>query len=331
MRKEGNYTIEYYVNKTIGLSCNTKGNANNLTKNLPQYLKVTFDFSLLEIDNHDFLLLKPLNEVSLSTSQIVKFSKQILGKTGFPTLIQFKSLNSVQRRTLIRNRENFIVPDKQIYIPFLRMYLNESGNIQQLSDKEKLSPAAQLLLLYHLQKQSLEEMPFKDIAMILNYSKKTISLVTAELQKFNLCEVKSTTERNKVLYFKAEKRILWDIVSPLTDSPVHKVWYIQNEKIPLEMRLFDAYDTALAYYTFMAESSQISYAVDKRIFAEYQEKMQEFLHPEEGNVRLEIWKYNPAILANGHFIDRLSMILCYKGIDDERVNMEIGKLIEKIW
>jgi len=331
MRKEGNYNIENYVNKTIGISCNTKGQANEWTKNLPQYLKGTFDFSILDIDDQDFLLLKPLNKVNLPISQVVKFSKQIRKQTGLPTLIQFKILDSVRRRTLISNRENFIVPDKQIYIPFFRMYLKESGTIQPFADKEKLSPAAQLLLLYHLQKQSLEEVSFKDIAMILNYSKKTISLVVAELQNFNVCEVKLTDDRNKFLYFNSEKHALWDAVSPLMDSPIQKVWYIQKENIPMGIPLFSAYDTALAHYTFMADSSQISYAVDKRIFAKYQDKMQEFLHPEEGNVRLEVWKYNPAILAKEHFVDCLSLILCYKNIDDERINMEIKKLTDKIW
>ena len=331
MQKEGNYMIKDYVNKTIGLSCNTKGSANEWTKNLPQYLKGTFDFSLLEIDGQKFLLLKSMNEVNLPISQVVKFSKQVRKQTGLQTLIQFKTLDSVRRRTLISNKENFIVPDKQIYIPFFRMYLNENKSIQPITDKEKLSPAAQLLLLYHLQKQSLEEMPFKDIALILKYSKKTISLVIAELQNFNICHVKVTDDRNKVLYFQAKKRALWDMVSPLMDSPVQKVWYIPKENIPAEMQLFGTYDTALAHYTFIADFSQVSYAVDKRIFIEYQEKIQEFLHPEEGNIRLEIWKYNPAILTNENFVDCLSLVLCYKDIDDERVNMEIKKMIDKIW
>jgi hypothetical protein len=64
----------------------------------------------------------------------------------------------------------------------------------------------------------------------------------------------------------------------------------------------------------MTGSSQTSLAIDRKLFSEYQEKTQEFLHPEEGDVRLEVWKYNPALPANSQFIDRLSLALYYKNI-----------------
>jgi len=78
------------------------------------------------------------------------------------------------------------------------------------------------------------------------------------------------------------------------DSPVQKVWYIKKKAIPSCLQLFASYDTALAHYTFMSNTSQSSFAIGKNIFSEYQEFLQDFLHPKEGNIRLEIWKYNPA-------------------------------------
>jgi DNA-binding MarR family transcriptional regulator len=321
--------VEEYINKTIGLACKRKGPANDLIKNLPQFLKGTFNFSLLEIDGQDFLLLKLLSEINIPVSQVVKFSKQIRKQTGLPTLIRFNTLDSARRRTLISNRENFIIPDKQRYIPFLRMYLNESGSIQQISDKESLSPSAQLFLLYHLQKQPLGGLPFKDIADILGYSKKTISIVVAELQRLSVCEVEQVNERNKILRFNKHGRELWDSVSPLMTCPVQKVWYIEKKHLPANLPLYASYDTALAHYTFIADSSPSSLAIDRKVFSEYQEKLQDFLHPEEGDVRLEIWKYNPAPLANERFIDKLSLMLCYKDMDDERVRKEITGMINK--
>jgi DNA-binding MarR family transcriptional regulator len=330
MQKKSNYTLEKYVGQTIGLSFIDKGSAQNLVKGLPRYLKEAFHSSIVEIEGQDFLLIQPTTEIYLSTSQIVNFAGQIRRQTGKPTLIQFESMNNIRRRSLISHHENFVVPERQIYIPSLRMYLNEVVGIRQLAAKEKLSPSAQLLLLYHLQKASLEDLPFKDIAEILDYSKKTISVVVAELQKLSVCEVEPLKERNKILHFKEKGRALWDKVSPLMDSPVQRVWYTKKNKLPVNLPL--SCDTALAHYTFMSDSLQNSLAIDKKLFSEYQGKMQEFLHPEEGEVRLEIWKYNPALLANGQFIDRLSLALCYKNMDDERVKKEITKLIDNmIW
>jgi hypothetical protein len=80
----------------------------------------------------------------------------------------------------------------------------------------------------------------------------------------------------------------------------------------------------------MADTSLPSFAIDKKAFSGHQEKLQEFLHPEEGSARLEIWKYNPALLADGKFIDKLSLTLCYKDSDDERVRKEITEMTDKI-
>ena len=69
--------LEEYVSKTIGLTFNSKGIAKDLVKRLPQYLKGAFDFSLVEIEGQEFLLLMPSAEADLSTLRIVKFANQI--------------------------------------------------------------------------------------------------------------------------------------------------------------------------------------------------------------------------------------------------------------
>ncbi|MCL2074649.1 MAG: hypothetical protein FWH18_12055 [Marinilabiliaceae bacterium] len=327
MQKEGNCMLNEYVSKTIGLTFIEKNFDGDLAKRLPQYLKGAFDFSLVEIDGQEFLLLIPSAEADLSTSQTIKFTNQISKQTGLQTLIKFNTIDNIQRRTLICNRENFVVPHKQIYIPSLRMYLNEGGSIQQFAVKEHLSPSAQLLLLYHLQKSSLEGLPFKDVAKALNYSRKTISIVAFELQKLSVCEIKHTNQRSKVLSFNKTGRALWDDVQQLMTTPIIKVWYVENKHIPANLPLYASYDTALPHYTFIAEDLSSSFAIDKNVFSEQLDKLQSFLHHNEGNVRMEIWKYNPALLADGQFVDRLSLALCFKDTDDERIIKEITEMI----
>jgi hypothetical protein len=169
-----------------------------------------------------------------------------------------------------------------------------------------------------------------DIAGMLDYSKKTISVVAAELQKFSVCEVEPTDKRTKMLRFKEKGHVLWNKVSPLMDSPIQQIWFINKEHLPADLPLYASYDTALAHYTFMADSAQAAFAINKKVLSTYQEQLREFLHPDEGDVRLEIWKYNPAIVADGQYIDRLSMALCYRELDDERINKEITEMIDKL-
>jgi len=232
---------------------------------------------------------------------------------------------------LITNKSNFIVSNKQIYIPSLCLYLTERGATQQLSARQNLSPSAQLLLLYHLQKQSFENTPFKDIAKLLNYSKKTVSLVASELQSASICEIIRLDNRNKTLRFSDYGRNLWNVVEPLMSSPIQKVWYIQKYNIPNGLPRYISHDAALSRYTFITDPSNPSYAIDKKIFSQYQyqQHLQPFLHPQEGDVRIEIWKYDPAPLANQELIDKLSLALCYRDTDDERINKELETMINE--
>lgn len=50
----------------------------------------------------------------------------------------------------------------------------------------------------------------------------------------------------------------------------------------------------------------------------------------EGKYRVELWKYNPALLAKDGVVDALSLALCYKDSDDERVIGELNNLVKKI-
>ena len=130
MRNKGNTMIEEYISKIVGLRFSEKGSANELVKSLPQYLNGAFSFRFVEIEGKEFLLLTLSPGLDLSVSQTVKFANQIRKQAAKPTLLLFKSMDNIRRRTLINHKENFIVPNKQIYIPSLCMYLNESGNTQ---------------------------------------------------------------------------------------------------------------------------------------------------------------------------------------------------------
>jgi hypothetical protein len=90
------------------------------------------------------------------------------------------------------------------------------------------------------------------------------------------------------------------------------------------------YDKALAEYTFMADGAGEAYAVYKNDDAIKRLKNSGAFNTVEGRYRIELWKYNPALLAKGGMVDGLSLALCYKDTDDERVIGELNDLVKKI-
>jgi hypothetical protein len=325
MRNIGN--LEAYLGKTLGLLCEIQLSAVPHLKSLPVYLKNSFSFTLLKIEGVDYLGVEPLGDVKGSV--LLSSTKRLKELTGISTLVILPQIDTNLRRTLISNKIDFVVPERQIYLPSLCMYLNERGLGISIADKVVLSPSAQALLLYHLQVHSLEKLTLKEIAPLLDYSAKTISVITSELIKTTICTLESQG-RSKLLHFTQSGKELWKTVAPLLESPIANIYYINELPNELKEVAKMSFDSALSYYTFLAETKQQTVAINKRnSLISHLLDIGE-LHPTEGSIRVELWKYNPALLSDSPFVDKLSLALCYKGNNDERVNKELNQLIDNM-
>ena len=52
--------------------------------------------------------------------------------------------------------------------------------------------------------------------------------------------------------------------------------------------------------------------------------------PLEGNICIEEWKYNPSLLTQTEFVDPLSLYLCFRNKPDERIEMALEQIIDKL-
>ena len=50
---------------------------------------------------------------------------------------------------------------------------------------------------------------------------------------------------------------------------------------------------------------------------------------EDGMARVEFWAYDPVKLSDNGFIDPLSLYLYYRNDDDERIQGELSRLIDR--
>lgn len=319
--------LKDYLYKTLGLLCKEEKPALSYSKSLPIYLKNSFNFHILSIEDVQFFIAEPLGK--MKGAALLSSAKKLKELTGFCILIMLPQIDTNLRRTLISGKVDFVVIGKQIYLPSMCMYLNERGLSLNVVGKMILSPAAQILLLYHLQVCSLERRTLKDVALLLNYSAKTVSVVTAELVKATICTLE-VQGRNKLLNFVQLGKDLWKTVEPLLESPIVQIYYIDELPDELENIVRISYDSALAHYTFLAESKQRTVAIAKRNPLVRGLLDNGNLHPTEGEIRVELWKYDPVLLSDSSFVDKLSLALCYKNNDDERINKELAGLIDGV-
>ncbi len=316
-----------YLQDTVGLSGTIKKVPDLLLKKLPLYLSHAYSYSLLELDEHSFLLAEDDNTMSKTASQLKKQAKTIFQYTEMPVVFVLYNQSTQMRRKMVQERISFIVPENQIYLPDLLISLKENVS-QPYSFPELLTPSAQLLLLYHLQIEHLEEFSFKEIAEKLDYSPKTITKAAAELKAKKLCKITGTKEKR--FAFEVERKQLWQMSELQMQSPIIKSHFTNLKD---NWDFCKSGDMALAHYTFLSDTGKKMYAVYKNKFEELKEnEYWEYLDETEGNVQIEVWKYNPCLLSNNGYIDPLSLYLCYREDSNERVDAEIKELInKKIW
>jgi hypothetical protein len=68
------------------------------------------------------------------------------------------------------------------------------------------------------------------------------------------------------------------------------------------------------------------YAIDKQDFKNLTIATNKYV----GDNEIEIWRYNPNLLSKDGFIDKLSLYLLLKNIDNERIEIELETLINEI-
>jgi DNA-binding MarR family transcriptional regulator len=320
MRTLGN--LSEYLDKSLGLKCHVGTSEYDLGKALPIHLRKRFDLARLDVEENPCIVAVP--KVTMNGSELKGAVQEMIRRFGKWVVLCMDSLDSIIRRTLVSSKTPFIVPDKQVYLPFLYMMLNDRGLTSSPRIVEDvLSPAAQLLLLYHMEVATLDGRSLKEVAMELGYSAKTVTVVLPELIRCGICSM-THGSREKRLHFQEEGKKLWLKAKPYLISPVKRVAY--TDVLPSDDCLPLSFDSAMAHYSFLGQPSKETFAVS----AKSDLLKQMILHPSEGIYRIEIWKYDPKKLSKCAYVDPLSLMLSYKDSDDERINKEIEQLESKI-
>lgn len=189
----------------------------------------------------------------------------------------------------------------------------------------KLSASAQFILLYHLQKTSLDGLSVSEIASkICGYSYVTIAKAVENIEALGLCECRKDSERSKRIRFIAEGRELWEKSGPYMATPVKEIKYCED--IPSVGFQYPGI-SALASYTMISPDEVPTIAVYSGRFEETDFKG---LNDFDGNVKIEIWRY-PEIDTESDVVDRLSLFLSLEGDSGPRVDKENKTMLDKVW
>jgi hypothetical protein len=318
--------LKKYISDTIGLEIAIKPMPNLELNKIPGYLRSTYELFISAIFGREILFAVKNAETNTTADQYKKQNEIISGVFNLPVVFVFDGMASFNRKRIIEKKIAFIIPGRQMYIPFMFLDLKEYKQVQKRG-VQKLFPAAQCLLFYGLLNKKTDQMNFEQLAKELGYGKMTITRCAAALSDFNLCKIEGN--RNKVLVIERDKNS-WTKALPYLINPIAKQFALDFD--PVGDEFYYSGDKALSHYTNLNNIDKHYYAVSKNEYDVMLNAGKIKTYDNYGNdYYLQIWKYNPGALAIDKYIDPLSLYAIYADAKDERIESELIKMIEQLW
>ncbi len=319
--------LEKYFFDTLGIEIHIKPFPNNKLNTLPLFFRGMYQFRKTRLFEREIILLQQIENEYLTADQYLKHVRQIEQTFNIPVVLVLEPIEAYNRKRLIEKQVAFIIPGKQMFIPQLLIDLKEFRYATK-KKRETIQPAAQYLLFYHLLKENVEEMNFKMIAEKTNYTQMTITRAATDLAEKGICSIEGRKEKR--IIFNAHKKDIWEKAIPFLQNPTKRKIYL-NDNLDDEL-MYKAGYSALAFYTNIAGDAVDCYAISKTDYMYLKKNGQiKTVNRFEGRFCIEIWKYALGTLANGRTVDPLSLYLTLKDEKDERVEMELEKMIERLW
>ena len=258
-------------------------------------------------------------DVGTTPALYSKRAQAILLATGLLPVFVITKMASYNAQRLTRNRVNFIVPGRQLFLPSLLIDLGR--NLEDSPLPESIPAAAQLMILYHLEVAILNGKTGKEIAEIIGASTANITRALRWLVAKGVATVKGS--KPKYLRFRYNGKALWNASLGYMKSPVLKT--IRTDMNPQGLTCGQ---NALAEYGMLIEASHEMVAIGPKDYrAIKQDKDSHY-----GENEIQVWRYDPQILAKDMLVDKLSLFLSMRNSDDERIQKELKTMIEDmIW
>lgn len=297
---------------------------------LPVFLRDRYVFFRGQILNCPCLFMVDKGEGGQTPAVIGKHMDQVRGKFENPVVYVRDHVTAYNRKRLVEHQTPFIVPGNQMYLPDLGIDFREHFR-KPRPTQNKLRPSSQAVLLYALLEDA-EDLGPKALAERLGYTAMTVGRAFDELEAANLI-VPMATGRGKDRYLRlaASKPEVWKKAQPVLRSPVKDCRAIRwpgNNQLPGP----EAGLTALAHYSMLAEPRNRTVALSREDWKSLQQRGEatKAFEDEPDAILVEVWRYAPTLFASEGRIDRLSLYLSLRHMEDERIQGALEEMMEEI-
>ena len=134
-----------YLNKVLGIKVTYEDVE---FKHLPNFIVMRYRLQMASMNGKKAIFLYPKTELE-QIGVLKKHVARIQKNENLPVVLVLKEIISRQKEYLIREKIPFVVEGRQIYLPFMALYLQEWCNAER-EQREEMRPSAQMLLLHFI-------------------------------------------------------------------------------------------------------------------------------------------------------------------------------------
>lgn len=315
-----------YIKKTLAVSITTK--EWNAALRLPLIIREHYSFYATELLGSRVLLMHSTSEEPPTPAVVRKHMDLIRLKSERETVFVCPALTAYNRQRFIEQKVPFVIPDNQLYLPFLGIALQEYFKKHRLPSAQQASPATQVVLLTALYDTKEKLHSAQSLARRLGYSTMTISRAFDEIQTAGIAEI-SKNGRERLLSVNDNRKDIWEKAKEFLTTPVKRRVFCRAKS--MKPGGLKAGLSALAHYGGLTEPFYTIKALDEASWKRLTRTRTLVLlpAPEQDSVEIEIWSYNPGIFSRAGFVDRLSLALSLQHEKDERIEAAIEKMLKE--
>ena len=309
-----------YLNKVLGIEVVYM---NGKFEHLPNFIATRYRLQRVSMNGQGVIFLYPkteLEQVEVLKKQIARIQRN----ENLPVVLVLNELSFRQKEYLIREKIPFIVEGRQIYLPFMALYLQERCNAEK-KPREEMLPSAQMLLLHFIY-GGAQELSTSQAAKDLELTPTSISRASRQLEEMGLLHIRKVGVQ-RILYSEDSPKMLFQKAGDTLLNPVKRTVYIPKELVGTE--LLESGYSALAEYSMLNTPNVRCYAAER--ISQWKDVMSNSLQNSQVQVAVEMWRYNPRKLSTRNAVDELSLALALREDADERVEEAVEEMLNELW
>ena len=309
-----------YLDKVLGVKVTYEDVA---FKHLPNFIATRYRLQMVSMNEQKMIFLYPKTELE-QIEVLKKHIARIQNNESLPIVLVLKELSFRRKEYLIREKIPFIVDGKQIYLPFMAVYLQERCSAEK-KPREEMLPSAQMLLLHFIY-GGAQELSTSQAAKDLELTPTSISRASRQLEEMGWLHIRKVGVQ-RILHSEDSPKILFQKAGDKLLNPRKRTVYILKELVGTE--LLESGYSALAEYSMLNTPNVRCYAAEK--ISQWKDVMTNSLQNSQVQVAVEMWRYNPRKMSTRNTVDELSLALTLREDADERVEEAVEEMLNELW